>query len=62
MEFARGVVPNLPSNIDIKWNFAELTDCGATGDPTKATAEKGIKMEKVLVDLVSDFINGDMKY
>lgn len=58
MKYARGVVPdNLPENIDIKWNFAEITDCGAGGDPTKATVEKGKKMEKVLVDLVSNFIN-----
>lgn len=56
MEHAKGVVPDLPANIDIKWNFAELTDCGATGDPTKATKEKGIKMEEVLIDLVSNFI------
>jgi creatinine amidohydrolase len=56
MKRARGVVPNLPANVDIKWNFAELTDCGATGDPTKATAEKGKKMEKVLVDAVVKFM------
>jgi creatinine amidohydrolase len=56
MDSARGVVPNLPENINIKWNFAELTDCGATGDPTKATKEKGKKMEDALVDLVTNFI------
>lgn len=56
MEHARGVVPNLPPHIDIKWNFAELTDCGATGDPTKATREKGAKMEEVLIDLVVHFM------
>lgn len=56
MKHAEGVVPNLPANIDIKWNFAELTDCGATGDPTKATAEKGQKMEKVLIDLIVNFL------
>ncbi|MGE5381326.1 MAG: creatininase family protein [Methylocystaceae bacterium] len=56
MEYARGVVPNLPPHVEIKWNFAELTDCGATGDPTKATAEKGKKMEDVLVKAVVDFI------
>lgn len=56
MKHAEGVVPNLPPNIDIKWNFAELTDCGATGDPTKATAEKGLKMEKVLIDLIVNFL------
>jgi len=56
MEHARGVVPtNLPPYVDIKWDFAELTDCGATGDPTKATAEKGRKMEEVLVQAVVRF-------
>lgn len=58
MEYARGVIPdNLPSNIDIKWDFAEITDCGAGGDPTKATVEKGKKIEETLVELVSNFIN-----
>ncbi|MEA1959708.1 MAG: creatininase family protein [Bacillota bacterium] len=58
MQYARGVVPtNLPEHIDIKWNFAELTDCGATGDPTKGTLEKGQKMEEVLVKAVVDFLN-----
>jgi creatinine amidohydrolase/Fe(II)-dependent formamide hydrolase-like protein len=56
MEYARGVVPNLPPHVDIKWNFAELTDCGATGDPTKGTAEKGHKMEEVLIKAVVDFL------
>ncbi len=55
MEHARGVVPNLPGSVDIKWNFAELTDCGATGDPTKATQEKGKLMEEVLVKAVVTF-------
>jgi creatinine amidohydrolase len=58
MEYARGVVPDhLPAHIEIKWNFAEITDCGATGDPTKATAEKGRKMEEVLIKVVADFLN-----
>jgi len=57
LEYARGVVPNLPPHVDIKWNFAELTDCGATGDPTKATAEKGRKMEEVLVQAIVKFFN-----
>jgi creatinine amidohydrolase len=56
MQYAEGVVPNLPPNVDIKWLFSELTDCGATGDPTKATAEKGAKMEEVLINLIEDFI------
>jgi len=57
MEHARGVVPDrLPSNVEFKWNFAELTDCGATGDPTRGTEEKGRKMTDVLVKAVVDFI------
>jgi creatinine amidohydrolase len=48
-EKARGVVPQLPPHVDVKWMFSELTDCGATGDPTKATREKGIMMKETLV-------------
>lgn len=56
-DLAAGVVPDrLPDKVEIKWDFAELTDTGATGDPTKATAEKGEKMAKVLVDCVVDAI------
>jgi len=56
-ELAKGYVPdNLPKVVDIKWDFAELTNCAATGDPTKATAEKGEKMTKVLVDAVTEAI------
>lgn len=29
MSHAAGVIPKLPENIDIKWNFTELTNCGA---------------------------------
>lgn len=56
MEYAKGVVPSLPPYIDIKWDFAELTNCGATGDPTKATPEKGKRMEEVLINVIVDFI------
>lgn len=57
MSKARGVVPDrLPENVDIKWDFAELTDSAATGDPTKATKAKGAAMEKCLVDLVVDAV------
>ena len=53
-ELAKGYIPdNLPENIEIKWDFAELTGSAATGDPTKATAEKGEKMTNVLVDCVT---------
>ena len=52
-ELAAGVVPDrLPAHIEIKWDFSELTDTAATGDPTRATAEKGAKMEAALVDCV----------
>jgi len=49
---AAGVVPQLPRYLDVKWAFNELTNTGATGDPTKATAEKGKKMRQVLVDAI----------
>jgi len=47
---AAGVVPQLPKNLDVKWSFDELTNVGATGDPTKATPAKGRKMREALVD------------
>jgi creatinine amidohydrolase len=46
---AAGVVPDLPPYVDIKWTFDELTDKGASGDPTKGSREKGLKMKEVLV-------------
>jgi creatinine amidohydrolase len=56
MEYARGVVPHLPPNADIKWKFNELTHTGATGDPSKGTRAKGQAMRKALVDAVVQFI------
>jgi creatinine amidohydrolase len=56
MEYAKGVVPNLPPNADLKWKFNELTDVGASGDPTKGTRAKGAAMRKVLVDAVTEYI------
>lgn len=56
MDYAKGVVPNLPPNADLKWKFSELTNVGASGDPTKGTKEKGAQMRKVLVDAVVEFI------
>jgi creatinine amidohydrolase len=54
---ANSVVPdNLPDYIEIKWDFAELTNVAATGDATKATPEKGEKMIKALVACVVDAI------
>lgn len=56
-EYASNVVPDrLPPYVDVKWDFSELTNCGATGDATKATPEKGEKMANVLVDCVADVI------
>lgn len=56
MKHAKGVVPELPSHVQIKWTFEELTPYGATGDPSKATREKGEKMMKALIDHVVSFI------
>lgn len=56
MEYAKGVVPHLPPNADLKWKFSELTNTGASGDPTKGTQAKGEAMRKVLVDAVVEFI------
>ena len=49
---AAGVVPNLPPYVDVKWRSSELTNTGASGDPTKGSREKGLKMKEVLVDTV----------
>lgn len=56
MSHARGVVPELPLHVEVKWRFEELTPYGVTGDPTKATAEKGRMMRDALVDLLVSFL------
>jgi len=56
MTRARGVVPDLPSYVEVKWTFDEITPYGATGDPSKATPEKGRLMNDALVRLLVDFI------
>lgn len=56
MKKARGIVPELPSHIEWKWTFNEITPYGVTGDPTKATAEKGKLMENALVKHTVGFI------
>ncbi|MBN2335605.1 creatininase family protein [Candidatus Bathyarchaeota archaeon] len=53
---ARGVVPDLPAHVEVKWTFDELTPYGATGDPSKATRRKGELMHDALVDLLVDFV------
>lgn len=57
-ELATSVIPdNLPPHVDVKWDFAEITDTGQTGDATKATAEKGEKMNDVLVNAMIEAID-----
>lgn len=51
-ENACGMVPDLPSHIEVKWKFSELTNCGASGDPTKGTREKGLAMKDLLIKTV----------
>lgn len=55
-EQARGVVPRLPPYVSVKWTFSEITDCGASGDPTRATREKGIVMKETLVRTMADVL------
>lgn len=56
-ELAQCVIPDrLPKYVEMKWDFAELTNTAQTGDATKATPEKGEKMTKVLVDAVVEAI------
>lgn len=56
-ELAKGYVPdNLPPYVDVKWDFSELTDVAATGDPTKATVEKGKLMADALTKAVVEAI------
>lgn len=54
---AVGVVPHLPPHVDVKWTFNELTNVGASGDPTKGTLEKGKKMRETLVNTVVGILN-----
>ena len=57
MSKAVGVVPHLPPHVDIKWTFNELTNTGASGDPTKGSREKGLKMKEILVDTIVQILN-----
>lgn len=51
-ELATCAVPDLPDEVEIKWDFSELTDTAQTGDATKATAEKGKMMNEAIVEYV----------
>lgn len=66
-EYAKGFVPDrLPEHVDVKWDFSELTSTGATGDPTKATPEKGKMMadaiETVCVKAIAQLDQMDWNY
>lgn len=66
-EYAKGFVPDrLPEHVDVKWDFSELTSTGATGDPTKATPEKGKMMadaiEAVCVKAIAQLDQMDWNY
>lgn len=56
-------VAQVPENVirinqttGIIWDIEEVTETGATGDPTKATAEKGRQMLDIMVNLVAGAI------
>ena len=56
MTRARGDIPEMDANVKLIWNFQELSRHGASGDPGKATREKGEKMRAALVDCMVDFV------
>ena len=56
MSRAKGHIPALPEHVQVKWLFKEITPFGVTGDPTKATSEKGILIWNTLVDYLVNFI------
>lgn len=56
MSKAKGHIPDLPAHVQVKWLFREITPYGVTGDPTKATSEKGILMLDTLVNHLVDFL------
>lgn len=57
-ELATSVIPdNLPPYLEVKWDFAEITDTAQTGDATKGTAEKGYKMNEVLINCMVEAID-----
>jgi creatinine amidohydrolase len=56
MSRAKGHIPELPTHVQVKWLFREITPYGVTGDPTKATSEKGILMWDALVNHLVKFV------
>ena len=51
------IIPNLPNNIRIYFNFNELTNTGTTGAPMKASIQKGQNALSALEDVLLSFIN-----
>jgi creatinine amidohydrolase len=51
------IIPNLPNNIRIYFNFNELTNTGATGAPMKASIQKGQCALRALEDVLLSFVN-----
>jgi creatinine amidohydrolase len=56
------IIPNLPNNIRIYFNFNELTNTGATGAPMKASIQKGQCALRALEDVLLSFVNKMEKY
>ena len=56
MSRAKGYIPSLSEQVEVKWLFREITPYGVTGDPTKATSEKGILMWDALVERLVRFV------
>jgi creatinine amidohydrolase len=56
MRHARGMLPRTDDYLKQIWNFDELTQFGATGDPTKATVQKGEAMVDAIVKCVVGYV------
>ena len=56
MSRAKGHIPVLPEHVQVKWLFHEVAPYGVTGDPTKATSEKGILIWGALVNHLVSFV------
>jgi creatinine amidohydrolase len=60
------VIPKIPNDVRIYWNFDELTRTGATGSPRKASIEKGNKLlktvENVLISFIQEMEQNNWKY
>ena len=56
MSRVKGIIPALPEHVQVEWLFGEITPFGVTGDPSKATSEKGILMWDAIVNHLIGFI------